>query len=270
MKTPASAGNNAILRPGRIVRVGFIAAMVLIVGISLFAVFALRQASGALDQLVYNEQLAMELQFRMLQAARERSVELYYVATVADPFEVDAHVLHFGDWGGRFGSARSKLMQLDLDAKSHSLLEKQGREAAVIIGLMDEVISLALQGRRDEAISLLVNQAIPAQEAMMATINAMLERQIAASHHKAEALQRQQGLSAWLLVVAGLAAALLVVLIARHVRQGMGALLGEISAAVQNLQEANRQLEYQKLALDQHDILAITDVYGDITYGHLE
>ncbi len=266
MKTPASAGNNAILRSGRIVRVGFIAAMVLIVGISLFAVFALRQASGALDQLVYNEQLAMELQFRMLQAARERSVELYYVATIEDPFEIDAHVLHFGELGGRFGSARNKLMQLDLDAKSRSLLEKQGREAAVIIGLMDEVISLALQGRRDEAISLLVNQAIPAQEAMMATINAMLERQIGASHRKAEALQRQQGLSAWLLVVAGLAAALLAVLIARHVRQGMGALLGEISAAVQNLQEANRQLEYQKLALDQHDILAITDVYGDITY----
>lgn len=54
--------------------------------------------------------------------------------------------------------------------------------------------------------------------------------------------------------------------IARFVHRGMDGLVGEISATTQDLQDANRQLQYLKLAMDQHDIVSIADICGNITY----
>lgn len=266
VKAHTGADNSAIQRSGRIIRAGFIAVMALIVGISLFAVLVLNQARTALDKIVYQEQLAMELQFRMLQASRERSVELYHIATAEDPFERDKHILRFGELGGRFGGARSELLKLDPDPQFRTLLDRQARQATVSMALLDEVIVLALDDRREDAASLLVSKAIPAQEAMMATINAMLERQIAASHRKAEELQELQGWSAWLIAAAGAIVLLLAAAIARYVRLGMNGLVGEMSVTAHNLQEANRQLEYQQLATDQHNIVSIADTRGSIIY----
>lgn len=262
------ANNSAVQRSGRIFRVGAVAVMTLIIGISLFAVLALHQARTALDKIVYTEQLAMELQFRMLQAARERSVELYHIATTEDPFERDAHMLRFGELGGIFGGARNQLLKLDLDAQSRRLLEEQGRQATISVALVEEVAVLALDERREDAIHLLVNRAIPAQEAMMGTVNAMLERQISTSHRKAEQLQQLQAFSIWLLAAAGAVAVLLAAAITRYVRLSMNGLVGELTASAHELKEANRQLEYLKLATDQHNIVSIADTRGNITYAN--
>lgn len=242
--------------------------MALIAGTSLFAVLVLHQARTALDEVVYNEQSAMALQFRMLQAARERSVQLYHIATTEDPFARDEHIMRFGELGGRFGAARSELLKLELDPQSRVLLEEQGKQATISVALVDEVVVLAMDERREDAIPLLVNKAIPAQEAMMGTINAMLERQIAESHRKAEELQRLQRLSVWLIAALGVVAVLLAMAIARYVRLGMNGLVGELSDTAQNLQETNRQLEYQKLAADQHNIVSIADTRGNIIYAN--
>lgn len=268
MKLQAGPDNSAIKRSGHIIRAGFIAVMALIAGTSLFAVLALHQARTALDKIVYNEQSAMALQFRMLQASRERSVLLYHIAMTKDPFERDELIMRFGELGGRFGGARSELLKLELDRQSLALLRQQARQATLSVALVDEVVVLAMDERREDAIPLLVNKAIPAQEAMMGTINAMLERQIAESHRKAEELQRLQRLSVWLLAALGAVALLLAAAIARYVRLGMDRLVGGMAAAANNLQEANRQLEYQKLAADQHNIVSIADTRGEIIYAN--
>ena len=263
---PTAVNNSATERSGRIILAGFIAVMLLIAGIALFALLVLRQAGQTLDNIVYQEQQAMELQSRMLQIARERSVEIYHVATTEDPFERDEHVLRFGELGGQFGAARNKLLGMRLDGRDRALLEQQGRQAVVSQALLESVRDLALHERREDAIRLLVDRAIPAQDDMMGTINAMLAHQIETSHRKAAQLQELQRISAWLLAGAGFFAVLLAGGIARYVRNSMGGLVGEISAVAQNLEEANRRLQYQKLAMDQHDIVSIADTRGNITY----
>lgn len=184
-----AAHNSATERSGRIIRAGFIAVMVLVASIALFAVVALHQAGRALDNIVYQEQQAMELQFRMLQNARERAVELYHIATTDDPFERDAHVLRFRELGGRFGGVRNELLDMELDARARELLEEQGRQAVISMGWKEEVISLAVDGRREDAIRLPVEKAVPAQDAMMATLNGLVEYQVAKTRAKAEQLQ---------------------------------------------------------------------------------
>lgn len=266
VKALAGVGNSAARRSGRIIRAGFIAVMALIAGISLFSVLALHQAKVALDKIVRNDQLAMGQQFRMLQVARERSVVLYRIITTEDPFEQDADMLRFDELGGKFGEARRRLLELDLDSRARMLLEEQGRQTAEAMVMQREVLYLALSGRREDAARLLVEKAIPAQDTTIGTINELLEHQVSGSQRQAEQLQKLQGISAWLLAAIGVVAMALAAAIARHVRLGMSGLVGELSATAHSLEEANRQMQFQKLAMDQHDIVSITDIHGNITY----
>lgn len=268
MKTQTGSENNVTARSARIVRAGFIAVMALIVIISLIAVLALHQASEAIDKTVHGEQQAMELQFRMLQAARERSVVMYRIATTEDPFERDAQIIHFDVLGERFGEARRQLLELELDPRTVELLEVQGRHMAETRARMDEVKELATQGRRDAAIRLLMDKATPAQDAMLGTINDVLAHQLSESQREERKLQKLQSFSVWLLAIIGIAGMLLAGLIERYVRRNMDKLVGDISASAQSLEQANRQLQYQKLAMDQHNIVSVADVHGNITYAN--
>ncbi len=266
MKAQTGADNRAIKRSGRIIRAGFIVVMALIAGVSLFAVLALQQSRLELDGIVHNDQQAMQQEFRMLQAARERSVVLYRVATAEDPFERDAQMLRFDELAGRFSAARSRLLMLELDSRARALLEKQGRQTAEAVARQREVLDLAMAERREDAIRLLVEKALPAQDAVMVTINELLAHQASEGRRKAERLQKLQGLSVWLLAAVGAVATLLAGAVAHRVRLGMDRLLGDISASARSLEEANRQLQFQKLAVDQHNIVSIADIRGNITY----
>ena len=266
MKAITGADNSAVKRSGRIIRTGFIAVMALIAGISLLAVLALQQSKLALDKIAHNDQLAMELASRMLQAARERSIVLYRIVTAEDPFERDALMLRFDELGTRFSMARTRLRMLELDARARALLEEQGRQTAETVPRQREVLDLAVSERREDATRHLVEKALPAQDAVMATLNGLLAHQASESQRKARELWKMQGLAAWLLAAIGAAATLLAAFIARHVRLGMDGLVGEISASTRNLEEVNRQLQFQKLATDQHNIVSIADIHGNITY----
>jgi diguanylate cyclase (GGDEF)-like protein/PAS domain S-box-containing protein len=263
---PKGANKGAGKRSERIIRAGFVAVMALIAVISAFATYSLRQASNGLDEIVHNEQQGMVLQYHMLQTARERSVVLYRLATSPDPFERDAQMIRFDELGSQFGEARRELLKLDLSERARSLLEKQRRQTSLAMGIQRAVLDMALSGQNETAIKLLVEKAIPAQDASLATMNELVSNQISESQFKVGDLQHKQGMSVWLLILVGATAFLLSTVIARYVRLGMARLVGEISLTAQNLEQANRQLQYQKLAMDHHNIVSITDVHGNITY----
>lgn len=266
VKVPSEGVNSASERSGRIVRAGFVAVMLLIGGISLFAALALRDANKALDETVNNDQLAMELEFGMMQASRERAIVLYRLTTSEDPFERDELMLRHDQLGGQFGEARRALVALDQGPAVRLLLEKQRHQTQVTLDWQREVLDRALSDRREDAISLLVSKVIPSQDAALGTINALLEQQINQTRERARQLRQMQRLSAWLLIGIGAVGVLLAAAIARYVRRGTDRLVREISSSAHKLEEANRQLEYQKLAMDQHDIVSIADVDGNILY----
>lgn len=266
MKVPSGVESSASERSGRIVHAGFVAVILLIMSISLFAALALRDANKALNETVNNDQAAMELGFGMMQASRERSVVLYRIATTDDPFERDELMLRFDALGGQFGEARRELLRLELEPAVRALLNKQRQQTLETLVWQRQVLDMALAERGEQAVSLLVSKVIPTQEAALATINDLLERQIRYTREHARQLRQLQSLSAWLLIAVGSVGVLLAAAIARYVRRGTERLVRELSSSAHKLAEANRQLEYQKLAMDQHDIVSIADVDGNIVY----
>ncbi len=266
MKTQTGNNNSAARKSARIIRAGFVAVMLLIVGIAVFLTFAQRHARDTLNQIAHNDQLAIEMQFRMLRASRQRSVVLHRIITTDDPFERDEQALRFDELGANFGAARRQLLDLDLDSRARALLEKQRLQTAAGMNWQLAVLDKARVGLREEALWLLVNKAIPVQDAAFGTIHELMAHQLARSHDRAEHLRQLQGWTIWLLAAIGTVAMLIVGGIARYVRLGMERLVAEVSASGQNLEQAYRQMEFQKLAMDQHDIVSIADIHGNISY----
>lgn len=268
MKTVLGIKQDATRRSRRILRAGFAAMMGLIAGICLFSAFALHQASTALNNVVYKDQVAVEMLFRMLQAARERSILLFRIVNTDDPFEQDAQLMRIRELAGEFIEARQKLLssEINTEVTERALLDLQGQQTQESSRLLDQVIGLVTAGRQEEAIHFLAEKAVPAQNASMDTINSLIEHEILETHLHVEQLQSLHERLNWLLAFAGAAAISLVALVARFVRRRMDGLTGEIMASSHDLEEANRQLAQQKMAMDEHDIVSIADVHGNITY----
>lgn len=282
LDTTTGINNRATLRSRRILRVGFIAAMALIAGISAFAVFALQKSSNGLKTIVQTEQLAIEMQFRMLQLARERSIALFRLVNSRDAFEQDEQLMRFYALAGEFIEARQKLLSLNvsLDASDQALLGQQQQQTHETVGLQNQVVDLVSAGRREAARQLLVDKAIPAQDEVLDTLNALIEHEVLETQQQVEQLQSLNERLNWLLGFAGGAAVLLVGFVSRYTRRRMDGLTGEISVTAQDLTQANQQLaqanqqlaqanwqlEQQKFAMDQHDIVSISDIHGDISY----
>ena len=84
-----------------------------------------------------------------------------------DPFERDEQWLQFNNRAGEFAAARGQLLALPLTPEERELLDRQGRLTGVAVPLQDRVVELSSQGRTREAQRLLVEQAIPAQDAVL-------------------------------------------------------------------------------------------------------
>lgn len=261
-------GSSATLRSRRILGIGFAAVMALIVCISVFAHIALQRTSTALNDIVYSEQLAIEMQFHMLQTARERSILLSRFAYSRDPFDQDGYLMRFHELAEEFIEARQKLLDLEknIDAGEQALLDQQHLQSQKTVVLQNKVIELVAAGQRENAIRLLIEGAIPAQDAVLDTLNSLMEHEILETQGHVTLLKDLHDRLNWLLVIASGTTVLLVWFIARFVGHGMNKLTTELSSAASNLEEANRRLEQQKFAMDQHDIVSISDVRGNITY----
>jgi hypothetical protein len=112
------------IRSRQVIRLGFALVMLVICFIVVFGISRLTRVQDTLAEIVAHEQEAIEMLFRMQQAARERSVLLYGVASTIDPFERDQQLLQHGQLGGQFNQARLKLSTLQLDETEATLLEQ--------------------------------------------------------------------------------------------------------------------------------------------------
>ncbi len=268
MKTVSGAENTATQRSRHILRAGFIAATALIGCISVFAILALHQTRNALNDIVQTDQMAMEKQFEMFQLARERSIELFSLVNTQDPFEQDAHLMRFYELGQEFVEARRKLLAVEkgIELSERALLDQQLKQTQDTVAKLGKVIEAVNEGRREESVHLLVEEAIPAQDAMLGTLNSLMTHEILETHFHVDELRLLHEHLIRLLAFSGGVAVLLVGFIAGHVRRRTDGLTEEISASAHELEQANKQLEQQKLAMDQHDIVSISDIHGNIIY----
>jgi diguanylate cyclase (GGDEF)-like protein/PAS domain S-box-containing protein len=266
MKVAQSTENLAEVRSRQIIRIGFALVMLIIGFIVFFGISRLAKVHDTLAEVIAHEQVAIEMLFRMQQAARERAVMLYSIASTKDPFERDEQMLKHSRLGGQFVDARQKLITLKFDQAEAALLEQMGENVNANQKLQFEVLDQLAADHFQQAQEVLNKHAVPAQNRMLDSINALMEYEIRKSHGYKELLEKQQGQTRFLMVAGGMIAVIFAGLIATFINRRMSRLISGLASSARRLQEANHSLESLKLAMDQHDIVSIADVLGDITF----
>ncbi|MFA7243211.1 MAG: diguanylate cyclase [Sulfuricellaceae bacterium] len=204
---------------------------------------------------------------KMYQTTRDRSVLLQKIITEPDPFARDELAVRVDELGSEFAQLRSAFMNLAQPAEKE-FLERQGAASAKTKPLQYKVIELAMQGNISEAQRVLVQDALPAQDAALAALNDLLayqDKQI--MKFAGTAYQREKEAYTFLLL-GGSGSILLSILIAFFVRTQIKNLIARLLATSKELEENARELKYQKIALDEHAIVSICDSAGIITYAN--
>lgn len=257
---------NAEVRSRQIIQAGFAIVLIVIFSVVYFGVNRLGRMHDSLREIVSHEQVAMEMLFHMQEAARNRSVLLFKISAIKDPFERDEQILLHSKMGGQFVRARLRLSGLNLDATEKDLLEKIKSSVVINQKVQDRVLDELTADRLQSAQQILANEAIPVQQSLLDSIRVLLEYEIGKSHESEQFLEKQQGQNTFLLIAGGVVASIIALLIAVFINRRMNHLVGGLSASAHELEEANQRLQSLNLAMDQHSIVSITDARGKITY----
>jgi len=202
----------------------------------------------------------------MYHAARERSYVLVKLVHEDDALVADDYAMRFWALAHEVAEARRLLLKENLTPEEHALLDRQAAATALTVPLQERVIELSGAYRRSEAMAILTEQALPAQEAVLRALSdfiAWQNREIeevsqltAAQVHSAQMVM----LSAMLLTV------LASLVIAFYVQRNMSRLMKGLTDKTWQLNASLRDLDFQKQALDEHAIVSIADPQGRITY----
>ena len=249
----------------RIMRWGFGAVMAVILFITALSFWRVEVGHRAMDEIVSHEQVAVEMLYRMQLAARDRTLALFGAVHAEDPFERDIETQRFYELGATFGAARMQLEQLPLTKTEITLLAQQHAQTVMIVPLMASVIELAESGQRGEAESLMIERVVPAQNQMINTLTALLEDAISRTHEHTTSGRKAQNRATALFIVGGLVGIFLTWGIFVLVTRRMGGLVSRLTDTSERLHESNLDLQFQHLALNEHNIVSISDTDGKIT-----
>ncbi len=266
MKLSQFAANLAEVRSRQVLRAGFSLVLLIIAFIVIFGLNRLTKVHESLAEIVNNEQVAIEMLFRMQQASRERSLLLYRIASIQDAFERDEQILNYRNLGAQFGEAHRKLKELQFNESEKALLDQQWEYALATQKIQKQAIDMVTDGQTQAAQNLLSMQAVPAQNKILDAINSLLDFEIKKSHTNTLLLQKQQGKTRIFMITGGILAALFVGFIAYFVNSRVHMLISNLSDTAQELNETNKHLEFMQQAVDHHNIVSIADVNGNITF----
>lgn len=156
---------------------GFAALLGLMLLITFTGLGYMEATKQLMRDVVAQRMAKLELSTTMRIAARERTASLQRMALLADPFERDEQWMVFNNRAGAFASARAELLALPLTPDERVLLDEQARLTTKAVPLQEQVIELISAGRVTAARRLLVEQAIPAQDRVLAQLAALQELQ---------------------------------------------------------------------------------------------
>ncbi len=219
---------------------GFAALLALMLFLTGLGVAYMDSTETRLNRIVNDHMVKIELATRMHHAARERTVSLQKVILFTDPFDRDEQWLQFTNRAGEFAAARGQLLALPLTPEERELLDRQGRLTGVAVPLQDRVVELSSQGRTREAQRLLVEQAIPAQDAVLEQLVQLYTLQKREADRAVEQVRGAHAQARGLLLVLSLLivglGATIVVTVLRRVQGADAALYREKERALATLQ----------------------------------
>ncbi len=157
--------------------IGFAAVIVLMVAVAAMGIMRMAENNRGMKTIVDEHNVKTRLLIEMHVAGRDRSILLLRMLITDDPFERDEDYMKYSALASKFIRARKQFSSMLLSKHEHILLQEQGVLIKKVEPLQDEVMRLILDGNIENARSILINKAIPEQDAAMAKLTQMLEQQ---------------------------------------------------------------------------------------------
>jgi len=229
----------------------FIALIVLICGLAFNGLVQLHTLGMQLRTVVEIHDRKIDLITQTQVAAHTRTDSLFRMALAEDPFERDELFLNFNRAGFLVGSGRNALRQMGFTPGEQQSFDDQSRLIDDIQTVQEQVVDLLKAGRDAAARQVLVEQAIPLQEAFnrkLADMRILYQQANLTAQQQAQQTYRHTFLLTLIFGIVAIAMALLIAW--RTVRK--------ISLKSQLLDEQMVELERSRAALRQeatHDPL---------------
>ncbi len=169
-----------------------------VVIISLFSIILFtaiaqnKKANDHVNEIVQKHGERSELITRMYNAARERSISLFVMVSIKDPFVRDENFLKFNAYATQFANARIRFVKMHLSDNERTLLNKQGKLSRITAPLQNRIAELVQTNNIREANNLLVSKAIPLQSEILELLNKLQTIQYMSSQKIAKRAQKEQ------------------------------------------------------------------------------
>ena len=157
--------------------IGFSVALLLMVVIFSVGMTSMSAIQKRLRNIAENQNVKTDLVTSMRYAARERTLSLYRMALIDDPFERDEEFMAFNSYALDFITARDKLLMMPLSLEEQKAIEKQSQLTIKAVQLQEKVIDLMYRNDLPAANKLLHEQAIAAQEEVFKVLNSLTQIQ---------------------------------------------------------------------------------------------
>lgn len=130
-----------------------------------------------INEIVTSNNKKSRLLVEMQQSARERSLALYSMVNIKDPFEYDEVFMKYQGYAGVFIKARKTLLAMPLSQVEQDIIKKQGELSQSAVPLQNIIIKLLEQENVKDAVNVLINKSIPAQNAVLSEISKIIDYQ---------------------------------------------------------------------------------------------
>jgi hypothetical protein len=157
-----------------IIAIGFLTILLLLFGVTAIWVKSAADNSNRLLQLV-NTQKETRYTSDMLQATEERTLNLYRMTTLPDPFDQDDAYIKFKELAGVYLLNREKMLAGDISPYQLDVFNRIDKLASFLGSKNEHVAELIRQGKLNEARALLNESIMPSRIIMTSELRSILD-----------------------------------------------------------------------------------------------
>ncbi|MCW8919716.1 MAG: EAL domain-containing protein [Gammaproteobacteria bacterium] len=188
---------------------GFTAILVLMTLLTLLGLQKMANINQHLKLIVNQHNVKSALVKQMSLNARERVFTIQNMILTDDPFAQDEAALSIDELGANFAAARQQLMGMPLEPHERMLIDIQSKWVQQAVPLQREAVILIVAGNHEQAKRLLMEQVLPTQHKVLATLSQLEAQQDAAiSRSFSQAITTHNQARVQIIILGGLAAIL--------------------------------------------------------------